>query len=374
LGRKIDCEGVVKIFVIGGVPVDKADANYEKQSDLLRCSMQKIGADIVKRGHDLIVCSPFSPSADVDAVRGAAKAIKRARGNPVIEFHYPDQTDVRAELDRLVAQLRFQPARYGYRVALNKAGKIDGHYGWLLPQVSAMDHSHVVIGLGGHYAGAASLLFGIAQSRRKPALPLTFLGGAAASAFQSRQYELEDRLKVRTNVLHNPNQVDRVIDLAETLGSAPLTKSSPKEEYHFFISYARSRPQEADFVEMTLRRRNYDVVRDERDFGAGRLVQSEIIEHIHRANVFIVIWCKEYACSPWCFDEFEIALKRQAAKALSLWILQVDETRIVPPAARCLIAYPVGSRKELEGQITQLLGQRHSESRVQRRKRSRRRR
>jgi hypothetical protein len=108
---------------------------------------------------------------------------------------------------------------------------------------------------------------------------------------------------------------------------------------------------------MTLRRRNYDVFRDERDFGAGQQVQSEIIEYIHRSNVFIVVWCKEYACSPWCYDELEIGLARYKTKGLSLWILQVDETRIVPPAARSLIAYSAKSRKELEGQILRLLEQ-----------------
>jgi TIR domain len=108
---------------------------------------------------------------------------------------------------------------------------------------------------------------------------------------------------------------------------------------------------------MTLRRRNYDVFRDERDFAAGQPAQNEIIEHIHRSSVFIVVWCREYACSPWCYDEFEIALERYKANSLSLWILQVDETRIVPPLARSLIAYSAKSREELEGQILKLLDQ-----------------
>jgi hypothetical protein len=347
----------VKIFVIGGVTVPDTDPDYARQSDLVRRSMQRLGADIVESGHDLLVCSPFSPTADVAALRGAANAIKAGRGNSVIDFHYPDQAEVRTELDGLVRELSIQPHRYAYRVTLDAAGNIQGPYGWLLPQISAMDRSHVAIGLGGRPGGSASLLFGIAQSRRHLVLPLTFLGGAAASAFQARQYELEDRLKDKIAVLHEPAQIGSAIGVLETLARAPLVESIQRGESRFFISYARTRPQEADFIEMTLRRRNYNVFRDERDFGAGKPVQNEIIEHIHRSNVFIVVWCKEYACSPWCYDEFEIALERYKANSLSLWILQVDETRIVPPLARSLIAYPVTSREQLEGQILKLLDQ-----------------
>jgi hypothetical protein len=346
----------MKIFVVGGIAVSNKDADYARQRDLLRSSMQRLGTDIVKSGHDLVVCSPFSPTVDVDALGGAAMAIKAGCRETTIDFHYPDETEVRAELDRLAEELSIQLHRYPYRVPLDSAGKIQGQYGWLLPQISAMDRSHVGIGLGGRPGGAASLLFGIAQSRRKAFLPLTFLGGAAAVAFQARQYELEDRLKDKIVVAHDPNQIGGAIDALETLVSEPA-ESFQKGASRFFISYARARPQEADFIEMTLRRRNYDIFRDERDFSAGQPVQDEIIEHIHRSNIFIVVWCKEYACSPWCYDELEIALARYRAKTLNLWIIQVDETRMVPPAARGLIAYPAKSREELEGRILRLLEQ-----------------
>jgi hypothetical protein len=123
----------------------------------------------------------------------------------------------------------------------------------------------------------------------------------------------------------------------------------------FFISYARSRPQEADFVEMILRRRNLTVFRDDRDFGAGRSVSGEISEYICQAQVFVTLWCKEYACSPWCFDEFDSALARHKDGHLALWLLCVDDTRIVPPAARQLINYPIRTREELEGRVLSLL-------------------
>ena len=109
-------------------------------------------------------------------------------------------------------------------------------------------------------------------------------------------------------------------------------------------------------METLLRRRNLPVFRDESDFGAGHSVPSEIREAIHRSDVFVTVWSKEYACSPWCFDEFELALDRHAPGALKLWILCVDDTRIIPKRARDLIYFTVKSRQELEGRVVELLG------------------
>jgi TIR domain len=131
--------------------------------------------------------------------------------------------------------------------------------------------------------------------------------------------------------------------------------SKPSKPVKFFISYPRSRPWEADFVEMTLRRRNLSVFRDERDFGPGKSIPREISEKIYESDVFVAIYCTEYACSPWCFDELDLALSWQATGGPELWLLLVDEARIVHPAARELTNYPARSRVELEGQILRLI-------------------
>ena len=123
----------------------------------------------------------------------------------------------------------------------------------------------------------------------------------------------------------------------------------------FFISYARARPREADYVETLLRRRNHIVYRDEEEFEPSADTQAEIIKNIKRAGIFIALWCREYACSPWCSDELEIGLERHSEGLAELWIFCVDDTRIVPKAARSLINYPVDSREKLEAKILFLL-------------------
>ncbi|RBN36059.1 hypothetical protein DMN50_37435, partial [Priestia megaterium] len=70
-----------------------------------------------------------------------------------------------------------------------------------------------------------------------------------------------------------------------------------------------------------LRRRNLQVFRDESKFGAGHAIPTLIEEAIYGANIFIAVWCTEYACSPWCFDEFELALDRADAEKIELWII-----------------------------------------------------
>ena len=171
---------------------------------------------------------------------------------------------------------------------------------------------------------------------------------------------MTDRLSNQVSTLHEISKIDLLPTLAEKLADGGLEpgKLDAKVAPSCFISYASKRPNEADFIETALRRRNIQVYRDEHDFGAGHQILDEIREAIHKCNVFIAVWCQEYACSPWCYDELELALKRQAENKLELWIFSVDDTRLVPPEIRKAITYPVNSRKEIDGVIGRLLATR----------------
>jgi hypothetical protein len=121
----------------------------------------------------------------------------------------------------------------------------------------------------------------------------------------------------------------------------------------FFISYARARAAEADFVEALLRRQTefaVQVIRDDTEFEAGYEIDAQIRAKIFEADVFIGLWCTEYACSPWCADEFEIALER-APSGLRLWLLMLDDTRMVPRNARRLQFISARTRDELESKV-----------------------
>jgi TIR domain len=343
----------MKVFVIGGASLPNSDPEYQTQLGMLQVAMQRIGKDLVSTGHDLLVCSPFQGSADAAAVRGAAEIMGRSDA-AVVEFHCPDSSEVQRELTHLTESLSLTSFRvYSHPLPSDEHGKEQWSYGWLLAQLAAMDRSQAVVSLGGKLTASASLLLSLAESRRRAVLPFTFLGGASAQSFQRRRYELEDVLQEKLAALHNVERIGETSALLERLVSAQLIRTMQQAPVRFFLSYPKCRPQEADFVEITLRRRNFEVYRDERDFGAGRPLTGEITEGIHRANVFVAIWCREYACSPWCFDELELAIKR----GKTLWLLCVDDTRIVPPAARNLISYPARSREALERHVLTLLEQ-----------------
>jgi len=347
----------MKIFIIGGVPVVESDAGFLQHRELLRRTMKALGRDLVNRGHDLLLCSPFENSADHDVALGAAEASSERKG-AIAEFHHPATMRVTEALSRLKKTLApLHVVSVTHPPPADENSKEAWNYSWLLAQLSAMEASHAVVAIGGKLGGPMSFLMPLAEARKKALLPFRFLEGAAAACFERQRYALADKLKDELNALSNPESVGHAADLLDRLVAERSVASRSGREPKFFVSYAKARPKEADFVEMILRRRNRTVFRDDRDFAPGSPVQAEIENHIEQADVFIALWCNEYACSPWCSDELEEALRRNATGLITIWLIRVDETRIVPKGARNLLSYPVRSREELEGQIIKLLEQ-----------------
>jgi hypothetical protein len=166
---------------------------------------------------------------------------------------------------------------------------------------------------------------------------------------------LDDLFKDRIGSLYQSECASAAVSLIEELAANKTAAPRQGNPPRFFISYPRTRPAEADHIEMILRRRRLDVYRDERDFGAGRNLPHEIVAYIERSNVFIVVWCQEYACSPWCYDQLDLALKRCQDGNAQLWIMCVDETRIVHPGARSLLNFPSSTREQIERHLLTLL-------------------
>jgi hypothetical protein len=349
----------MKIFLIGGVSVENSDPLYTKQKADLAVSMAELGRATARAGHDLLVCSPFEDSADVSAAVSALKAIEDSNFKSDVEFHHPDAVAVVAEMRVFMGRFPVvgRLKSFQHPTPRDVHGNDVLEYAWLLSQTYAMDRSHGVIALGGKVGRSASLLLGLVDVRKKPLLPLTFLGGAAAQAFDRRRYVLEDRLGSNIAALHEPSRSAETVDLLIAASGEGTANSPMSTPLRFFISYPRARPCEADFVETALRRRQFDVFRDEHDFAPGTPITSAIEAAIYSSSVFIAIWCKEYACSDWCFDELSIALRRQELGKLKVWILRVDNTRIVPPSARNLTNYPASSREEIERHVMVLLEQ-----------------
>lgn len=346
----------MKIFVIGGATVSKDSPEYESELDQLQRAMGRLGGDIVERGHDLVVCSPFEASADLPAISGASKRLSTClREGPSIEIHFPKEDTVASEIDKIKKEFGSHNFRlFSHPTSKGPGEEVQWKYSWLLSQIAALESSHGVIALGGKFSGTASMLLTMATTKFKKILPLAFLDGAAAQTWQALRWELNSKIDGGASLLLDPKSVDDAVELIEAFSSGDRSVER-NANLRFFISYPRARPHEADFLEMTLRRRKLDVYRDESNFAAGGDLPSEISAHIERSNVFVVIWCKEYACSPWCYDEFDAALRRHEAGKNELWIFCVDETRIVPRAARSLVTYPSYTREQFEKNVLKLL-------------------
>jgi hypothetical protein len=348
----------MKIFVIGGVTQSTGrdpQAENPGEQQILQTSMRAVGRSLARAGHDILVCSPFDGSSDVNVVLGAAEVASQGTRTR-IEYYYPNSKGVVANLDRLEKSLKnLTFVRFPQQPPADENSPEAWQHAWLLSQLSAMEPSNLVIAVGGKLTGPMSLLLPLAESRRKDILPLRFLGGAAEKCFERKQYELHDRLGDRISLISVPGGVEEVAQLVETFGRRQSRKLDVGKTPTIFLSYAKARPEMADFVEMVLRRRNLPVLRDDKDFAPGSPLPSEIRDYIHKAEVFIAIWCNEYACSPWCFDELDLALDRSRAGAQTTLLLNIDGTRIVPPKARGIVTYPASTRQEIEGQVIKFL-------------------
>lgn len=337
----------MKVFLIGGPSVKNGTPKFDDELALIAASCTVLGQEFAARNNSLVLCSPFKDSADYHAAIGAAN-----EQNPILEFHYPDTLPVTNELKKLILEI---PSAQVNRMPCAPLGDLSDaatmQYSWLFAQLSALDSSAAVIAIGGKPTGSAQLLFRLAAAKGKSILPLAFLGGAAADYFDMHNWDLFDVLGNDLDIVSDKTKIRRIPDLLDQL----LAGAPSREENRFFISYARARPQEADYIETLLRRRNGIVYRDEEDFEPAAETQEEIIRNIKRSNIFIAIWCNEYACSPWCFDELEMALQRRKEGLSELWIFCVDDTRMVPREARTLNYYKVDSREALEGKLLYLI-------------------
>lgn len=335
----------MKIFVIGGLT--RHDASSEERSQLQAISA-RLGELIVSNGHDLAACSPFEDSVDFHAVKAAIALSSIDVQHINVELHYPDDGDISGAVKELFSSsLGNKSIR---RFPHPPLGEMQ--YSWLFSQLKALDNSNGIIALGGKSRGSAQLLLEFANVRGKAILPFTFLGGASADYFAENRWRITDDLHEKVDYLNDPLMIDESPRLIEAL----ISGKRKEERQRFFISYARDRPQEADYIEVLLKRRNLSVFRDEKDFEPSAHVQSEIFKNIRKTDVFIAVWCKEYACSPWCFDELDYALTCREKSGLEVWLLVVDETRIVPPGARDLVYYKVSTRADIEGIALNLLG------------------
>jgi hypothetical protein len=129
-----------------------------------------------------------------------------------------------------------------------------------------------------------------------------------------------------------------------------------------FISRARPDADFAHALENYLVSAGLDVLLGERSVQADQTIESAIENAVLGADLFIALWSKSYGLSPFCFDEIDLALQRHSAGELQVWIINLDGSDIIPPAARHLPQVVARTPYSLIAIVRELLGPTQNES------------
>lgn len=313
----------------------------------------KLGIELASYDIDLLLCSPFDDSADKFVFDGVQSLIKQNNIVLNIELHYPTDEKTVAKWSEILKDDNAKIKHFKHPHELNIKENLK--YSWLYAQIQALEKADIIFVIGGKIDGSANLLLRMAEAQNKNVIPIYAFEGLSLHFYRRNYYKLFDSWGEDLTLF---GEKDKLYLLVKTILEGPKTRISTWNKNIdpiFFLSYPRARPQEADFVEMQLRRRGYTVIRDENDINESTDITNAITENINKADVFISLWCREYACSPWCFDELSIAIRKKSKDRYSIWILCLDDTRIVHPEARNLLHFKVKTREEIEGRVSLLL-------------------
>lgn len=341
----------MKILFIGSFGISN-EGNFAQFQDFCINLGRKLSSSHI----ELLLCSPFEKSVDYELLMGV---LSERNIKVTLRLFYPKSDLIEKKWYSILKKLPGGSYTHFTFGGFNLEEKEARKFAWLYCQLQALEEANIIVALGGNEDGASDLFFKIAETRKKIIIPITEFGGSARKVFNTLKYQIKDKLG---ETLYNKIYLEDLSELtiaalSNALHDGKVFLSNPKINFEpiFFLSYARARPAEADQIEMLLRRRNYVVLRDEVNIGAGDDLLNSISENIAKSNVFIAIWCKEYACSPYCYDELEEAIERHSEQKTELWIIRIEDVRIVPKKARDILYVDGFDRETIEGKILSLI-------------------
>lgn len=323
---------VRSVYVIGGVTGETTYPDYEKSQLAHVC--EQLGQAVAKAGAELVVCSPFPDSADLHTVIGYV----RSGVGRIVHLHSPRHPEVAEKQTEMLEMLGTghgtEIKNWYYPGPEDDDSK---EQAWLLCQIQALEEADVVISIGGRVSKTANTVLHLAEARRKPIVPFAFLGGASRRAYQRR-----DWARIHPGLDHH-RLMDReaVADAMRIADQLVTARLRTPHNYRWpprrvFISRARPDAPSAQALESYLSGARITALIGERELRPDRMVNPTIEDAVLSADLFVVLWSRSYALSRFCYDEIELALRRHEVGELQLWIINLDGSDIVPPAARAL--------------------------------------
>lgn len=339
-------------FVLGGVTGETAYPDFEE--DELAQFCHRLGEALSRASVDLIICSPFPDSGDFHALRGYLEA----GGTGTIHMHSPRHLAVDDEFAQLWAMLgpsmsaRVKNWHYpGPETAAPEALA----QSWLLCQLMAIEHADVVIAVGGRVDQTASTILHLAEARQQPIIPFTFLGGAAERAYGRRDWpQVYPGLDMRR--LADKNTADDVVVFANRMVTTRLhAGSTGPRPTTVFVSRASADAAYGEVLGRQLVAARLTVLFGDLAVQSDRTIEASIEDAVLRSDLFIALWSRSFAASPYCYDELQLGLQRHRAGSARLWIINLDGSTIVPPGARALPQVVARTPHELISVATALL-------------------
>jgi len=318
-----------KVFVIGGITQETDYQGFEQPKLAHACA--ELGKAIATSGADLLICSQFPDSADIYT----ATAYAGNRGKN-IHIHSPRNPASIGKLNELKNMLGQNSTKF---IEWYYPGPDDDESwspAWLLCQLQALEAADVVVAIGGRLSNTTSTLLHIAEARRIPIIPFSFLGGAAKRAFERINWP-QSYAHIDYTQLSQESGVSKVMEIANQLIIGGVTNQSPnKTPHNFFVSRARPDAEFGDALCKRLTAEGLNPMLGDDQVRNDRMVQPAIEEALLRTDVFIVLWSGSYAKSRWCYDELHFAFSRAATCDLQIWLFNLDGSDVVPAKARFL--------------------------------------
>jgi nucleoside phosphorylase len=347
---------VKSIYVIGGVTGESG--NEANESAALNTAAYDLGKHLADSGAQLVVCSPFPDVADHYAIRGYAES----KANGVIQIHSPDHPDVakqRRDLKGLERDgLKIQDWKYP-----GPEDKDSWPQAWLLAQLQALEHADAVVALGGKVSKSANTLLHLAEGKGLPIIPFVFLGGAARRAFDRRDWKSLNP-GFDTSILQQRKGIEKTIEIANRLVIDRVARSagSTQKPEKVFLSFAHQDSTLARSLEAFLKEQGIEVLIGDDQARTDQMLTASIEQAFLKSDVCVVFWSRNYALSPWCFNELNLAISQQSYGRMKLWLFNLDDSAIVPTDARKLPAISVRSREAIRRVASELLAQSERET------------
>jgi hypothetical protein len=280
------------------------------------------------------------------------------QGSGVIHLHsprHPRVTEKRQLLIKTLGREGLTIQEWGYPGPDNDEKEAWGQ-AWLLAQLQALEKADVIVALGGKVSKTANTLLHLAEAKGLPIVPFAFLGGAAKRAFNRRDWK---RLNpgFDSSILERDGGIIDTVNIANTLltdQSYRVYDKSNKPKT-VFVSFSHKDLEMASGLIRSLKQNGLEVLTGDAEIRTDQMVPASIEQAVTKSELCVILWSHNYALSPWCNDELNLAIERHSHGQMGIWFFNLDDSLVVPKQARKLPAISVRSPIAIERVAGELL-------------------